>query len=161
MHCCMVWEPYSYRKENPLFYTYKHLTRNWNYTQLPTTLQHLPKLNATMTIMKAITHWRPYLIWTEKPFTIYTDHANLLYWKSSHKLNCRTACWHSELQDDVFTLEHVSGKTHTAADTLSRPPGSDEGKQDNQQIMILPKATFIQIADANSDESLENMITDC
>ena len=35
-----------------------------------------------LTIIKAITHWRPYLIWTEEPFTIHTDHANLLYWKS-------------------------------------------------------------------------------
>jgi len=40
-----------------------------------------------LAIMKAITHWRPYLIWTEEPFTIYTDHANLLYWKSPCKLN--------------------------------------------------------------------------
>src|SRR6266850_3157667 len=28
-----------------------------------------------LAIIKAITHWRPYLIWTEEPFTIYTDHA--------------------------------------------------------------------------------------
>jgi len=81
-----------------------------------------------LAIMKAITHWRPYLIWTETPFTIYMDHANLLYWKSPHKLNQQTACWHSELQDYHFTLEHVPRKTHTAADALSRPPGSDEGK---------------------------------
>jgi len=40
-----------------------------------------------LAIMKAIMHWRPYLIWTETPFTIYTDHANLLYWKSPCKLN--------------------------------------------------------------------------
>jgi len=40
-----------------------------------------------LAIMKAITHWRPYLIWTETPFTIYTDHTNLLYWKSPCKLN--------------------------------------------------------------------------
>src|SRR6266850_3125802 len=111
--------------------------------------------------MKAITHWRPYLIWKEMPFTIYTDHANLLYWKSPHKLNCRMAHWHSELQDYHFTLEHIPGKTHTAADALSQPPGSDKGKQDNQQITILPEATFIQVADTDSDGSLENMITDC
>jgi hypothetical protein len=35
-----------------------------------------------LAIMKAITHWRPYLIWTKEPFTILTDHANLLHWKS-------------------------------------------------------------------------------
>jgi len=55
----------------------------------------------------------------------------------------------------------VPGKTHTAADALSRPTGSDEGKDDNQRITMLPQATFIQIADANSDNSLENMIMDC
>jgi hypothetical protein len=38
-------------------------------------------------IMKAITHWQPYLIWTKEPFTILTDHANLLHWKSPRKLN--------------------------------------------------------------------------
>jgi len=114
-----------------------------------------------LAIMKAITHWRPYLIWTESPFTIYTDHANLLYWKSPRKLNRRTARWHSELQDYDFVLEHVPGKTHTAADALSRPTGSDEGKDDNQQVTMLPQATFIRIADADSDDSLEHMITDC
>jgi len=114
-----------------------------------------------LAIMKAITHWRPYLIWTEEPFTIYTDHANLLYWKSPRKLNRRTARWHSELQDYDFVLEHIPGKTHTAADALSRPTGSDEGKDDNQQITILPEATFIRVADADSDNSLESMITDC
>jgi len=114
-----------------------------------------------LAIIKAIMHWRPYLIWTEKPFTIYIDHANLLYWKSPRKLNHRTACWHSELQDYHFTLEHIPRKTHMAADTLSRPPGSNKGKQDNQQITMLPEATFMQIADADLDGSLENMITNC
>src|SRR5579863_8273095 len=52
-----------------------------------------------LAILKAITHWRPYLIWTQEPFTIVTDHANLLYWKSPRKLNQRTARWHEELQD--------------------------------------------------------------
>jgi len=65
-----------------------------------------------------------------------------------------------ELQDYHFTLEHVPRKTHTAADALSRPPGSDKGKQDNQQITILPEATFVQITDVDSNGSLENMITD-
>jgi len=114
-----------------------------------------------LAIMKAITHWRPYLIWTEQPFTIYTDHANLLYWKSPRKLNHRTAWWHSELQDYHFTLEHVPGKTYTAADALSQPPGSNEGKQDNQQIVILPEKTFTCLADADSDGSLESMIVNC
>jgi hypothetical protein len=33
-------------------------------------------------VIKAIDHWRPYLIWTQEPFVIETDHKNLTYWKS-------------------------------------------------------------------------------
>jgi RNase H-like domain found in reverse transcriptase/Reverse transcriptase (RNA-dependent DNA polymerase) len=72
-----------------------------------------------LAIIKAISHWQPYLIWTKEHFTILTDHANLLHWKSPRKLNHQTVCWHGELQDYNFTLQHVPGKLHTAADALS------------------------------------------
>jgi len=81
-----------------------------------------------LAIIKAISHWQPYLIWTKEPFTILTDHANLLHWKSPRKLNLRTARWHGELQDYNFRLQHMPGKLHTAADALSQPTGADEGK---------------------------------
>jgi RNase H-like domain found in reverse transcriptase/Reverse transcriptase (RNA-dependent DNA polymerase)/Integrase zinc binding domain/Chromo (CHRromatin Organisation MOdifier) domain len=112
-----------------------------------------------LAIMKAITHWRPYLIWMKEPFKIFTDHANLLHWKSPRKLNRRTARWHGELQDYNFTLHHVPGKNHTAADALSRPPGADTGKDDNQQMIMLPEPIFIRVFDADSDGSLEHTIT--
>jgi RNase H-like domain found in reverse transcriptase/Reverse transcriptase (RNA-dependent DNA polymerase)/Integrase zinc binding domain/Chromo (CHRromatin Organisation MOdifier) domain len=112
-----------------------------------------------LAIMKAITHWRPYLIWTKEPFKIFTDHANLLHWKSPRKLNRRTARWHGELQDYNFTLHHVPGKNHTAADALSRPPGADMGKNDNQQMVLLPEPIFIRVFDADSEGSLEHFIT--
>jgi RNase H-like domain found in reverse transcriptase/Integrase zinc binding domain len=112
-----------------------------------------------LAIMEAITHWRPYLIWTKEPFTILTDHANLLHWKSPRKLNCRTARWHGELQDYNFKLQHVPGKLHTAADALSRPTGADEGKEDNQQMTMIPEAAFIRLAGPDSDGSIEHTIT--
>ncbi len=40
-----------------------------------------------LAIMKSLTHWRHYLGWTKYPFTILTDHANLLYYKTPKKLN--------------------------------------------------------------------------
>jgi RNase H-like domain found in reverse transcriptase len=107
-----------------------------------------------LAIIKAITHWRPYLIWTKEPFTILTDHANLLHWKSPRKLNRRTAHWHGELQDYNFKLQHVPGKLHTVANALSRPPGADEGKEDNQQMTMIPEAVFIRLAGPNSDGSI-------
>jgi RNase H-like domain found in reverse transcriptase/Integrase zinc binding domain len=112
-----------------------------------------------LAIIKAISHWRPYLIWTKEPITILMDHANLLHWKSPRKLNHCTACWHGELQDYNFKLQHIPGKLHTAADALSRPSGADEGKDDNQQMTIIPEAAFIRLAGPNSDGSIKHTIT--
>jgi RNase H-like domain found in reverse transcriptase/Reverse transcriptase (RNA-dependent DNA polymerase) len=112
-----------------------------------------------LAIMKAITHWCPYLIWTKEPFKIFTEHVNLLHWKSPRKLNRRMARWHGELQDYNFTLHHVPRKNHTAADALSRPPGADMGKNDNQQMIMLPEPLFICIADEDSLGSIEHFIT--
>jgi RNase H-like domain found in reverse transcriptase len=112
-----------------------------------------------LAIIKAISHWRPYLIWTKEPFTILTDHANLLHWKSPRKLNRCTAHWHRELQDYNFKLQHVPGKLHTAANALSWPSGANKGKDDNQQMTMIPKAAFIRLTGPDSDGSIEHMIT--
>src|SRR5579863_8787610 len=86
------------------------------------------------------------------------DHANLLYWKSLRKLNRRTARWHEELQDYYFELQHTPGRLHAAADALSRPFGSDEGKDDNQEIIMIPETSFIRVLDEDSPNSLESTI---
>jgi L-rhamnose mutarotase len=138
-------------KHHPIAYysaTFTETERNYNVYD-----------RELLAIMKAITHWRPYLIWTKEPFKIFTDHANLLHWKSPWKLNRRTARWHGELQDYNFMLHHVPGKNHTAADALSRPSGTDTGKNDNQQMVMLPEPLFIHIADEDSPGSVEHFIT--
>jgi hypothetical protein len=96
-----------------------------------------------LAVVKALDHWKAYLKWTTEPFTIVTDHANLLYWKAARKLNRRTARWHAELQDYHFTIQHTPGTKHSAADALSQPPGEDEGKDDNQDIIMLPTEVFV------------------
>ena len=88
------------------------------------------------------------------------DHANLLYWKSLRKLNRRTAWWHGELQDYNFEIVHTPGKVHMAADALSRPPGADEGKDDNQEITMIPESTFIRVTDEDSPGSIEHRIVE-
>jgi RNase H-like domain found in reverse transcriptase/Reverse transcriptase (RNA-dependent DNA polymerase) len=135
------------------YYSATFTETEWNYNIYDQEL---------LAIMKAIMHWWLYLIWTQTPFTIYTDHVNLLYWKSLRKLNRCTARWHSELQDYHFTIQHVPGKLHTAADSLSRPPSSDLGKYDNQDIQMLPDQAFqpmaIQLTNEDSDSSLAHRI---
>jgi hypothetical protein len=69
------------------------------------------------------------------------------------------ARWHGELQDYHFTLHHIPRKNHTAADALSQPPGTNTGKDDNQQMVMLPEPIFVHVADADSNDSLEHFIT--
>ena len=91
-----------------------------------------------LAVMKSLAHWRPYLGWTKVPFIIWTDHANLQYWKSPRNLNHRTACWHADLQEYDFQLEYIPGKTNIPSDFLSRPPLADQGKTDNQSVTVIP-----------------------
>jgi len=95
-----------------------------------------------LAVMKALSHWQPYLGWTKEPFTIMTDHANLQYWKSPKNLNQRTACWHADLQEYDFDILYIPGKTNIPPDALSRLPGVDQGKEDNQQVTVLPAQKF-------------------
>ena len=90
-----------------------------------------------LAIMKALAHWRPYLGWTKVPFIIWTDHANLQYWKSPRNLNWWTAQWHADLQEYNYQLEYIPGKTNTMADALSRPIGVNQGQEDNKGITVL------------------------
>jgi len=93
-------------------------------------------------MMKALSHWQPYLGWTKEPFTIMTDHANLQYWKSPKNLNQRTAHWHADLQEYNFDILYIPGKTNIPPDALSQLPGVDQGKEDNQQVTVLPAQKF-------------------
>jgi hypothetical protein len=93
-----------------------------------------------LAVMKSLAHWRPYLGWTKVPFTILTDHANLQYWKAPQNLNRRTARWHADLQEYDYELKYIPGKTNIPADELSRPAQADQGKDDNQGIVIIPES---------------------
>jgi hypothetical protein len=96
-----------------------------------------------LALMKALAHWRPHLAGSTIPVTVLTDHANLTFWKSPRKVNCRVARWFAELQEYHLKIQHVPGKLHTSADLLSRPPGVDRGETDNQDITLLHPDTFV------------------
>jgi len=96
-----------------------------------------------LAVLKALQNWRPHLAWTPQPFTLITDHANLTFWKHPRKVNRRVARWFAELQDYWFEIKHIPGKTHTAADFLSRPFVEDKGENDNEDVTVLPPKLFV------------------
>src|SRR5712672_2775046 len=99
-----------------------------------------------LAVIKALQNWRPHLLHTTHPFTLITDHANLTFWKHPRKVNRRVARWFAELQDYDFEIKHAPGKTHTAADFLSRPFTNDRGEQDNEDVVVLPPKLFVNSA---------------
>ena len=102
-------------------------------------------------VLKALKHFRPHVAATEIPVTILTDHANLTHWKATRKVNRRVARWFTKIQDYNLTIKHVPGKIHTAPDMLSRPPGTDQGKLDNTNIVLLPPMLFIATAEVQDN----------
>ena len=102
-------------------------------------------------VLKALKHFRPHVAAMEIPITILTDHANLTHWKAARKVNRQVARWFTEIQDYNLTIKHLPGKIHTAPNMLSRPPGVDQGKQDNTNIVLLPPSMFITTTTMQDD----------
>ncbi|PPQ81108.1 hypothetical protein CVT24_008812 [Panaeolus cyanescens] len=100
-----------------------------------------------LSIMRALSEWRHYLLGCSSPFEIWSDHLNLQYFMRNQKLNRRQARWSLELADFNFSLVHKAGSTMICADALSRRPDYDKGESDNDNITLLPshlinKVTF-------------------
>ena len=53
------------------------------------------------------------------------------------------ARWHADLQEYDYEIQYISGKTNIPADALSRPPGAYQGKEDNQDITLIPPERFL------------------
>ena len=45
-----------------------------------------------LAIVEAIKDWHQYLLGVRQTFEVWSDHANLTYFKAPHKLNYRQAC---------------------------------------------------------------------
>jgi hypothetical protein len=96
-----------------------------------------------LAIMLALEEFRRYLIDAKHPFEIWTDHANLQYFKKPQNLNRRQARWLTEIQEFHFTLHHIPGKSNSKADLLSRRAGFDQGHDDNRDVILLSPNIFV------------------
>ena len=113
-----------------------------------------------LAIINALKEWRHYLIGTEAPFQIWTDHKNLEYFRKPQKLNRRQARWILEMQEFHFSLHHKPGKAMAKADYLSRRAGHEKGENDNENVVLL-KPEFFRAAhhsvNAISDEIMHRL----
>ena len=102
-------------------------------------------------LLEMFRHWCPYLHQAQCRVRVYTDHANLLYWKNPGDHNRRVACWHAELMEYDFKLVHISGAKNGQANNLSRHPDYDKGDDNNKKLVVLPECFFLQACLAGTE----------
>jgi RNase H-like domain found in reverse transcriptase/Integrase zinc binding domain len=96
-------------------------------------------------VVHALETWRPYLVGSVHKTLINIDHNNLTYFKAAQKLNQQQARWMQELAEFDFELRHVPRKKHVPTDFLSRPFGENQGKDDNEDLVLLPPVRFASV----------------
>ncbi len=92
--------------------------------------------------MLTLDEWRHYLMGTFQDFEVWTDHQNLQYLQKPQKLNRQQAHWVTELAEYHFTLHHKAGTANKKANLLSWWADHEQGKNDNDQVVILKPEHF-------------------
>ena len=97
---------------HPIAFLSKTFTETeWNYDVYDREL---------LAIIWALTEWRHYIQGSGHTTEVLSDHMNLMYFKSTQKLNRRQAQWALLLSEYDLKLWHVPRSRMTQADTLSR-----------------------------------------
>ena len=100
-----------------------------------------------LAIIQALEDWRHYLIGLPKPFTIYSDHANLTHWRTARHLTRRQARWYMTLSQYNFNLVHKPGKKNIVPDAMTRDSTREvTDAEDNRDIVMLGPEHFRKVA---------------
>ncbi|KAL5498856.1 hypothetical protein ACEPAH_1374 [Sanghuangporus vaninii] len=111
-----------------------------------------------LAIVQVLKEWRQYLQGANQPFEVWTDHANLTYFKAPQKLNRRQARWRLDLAEFDFTLVHKPGKTLGKADLLSRRADYDKGEHDNEDVTFIKSDWLVRATIETSRDALMERI---
>ena len=90
-----------------------------------------------------LTYWQHLLCGIEHPIQVFVDHANLLHYRHPQKVNRRVAHYILTLADYNIEIYHHPGPLNRA-DTLSRRPDYNEGREDNSEVVPLPASLFVE-----------------
>ena len=85
-------------------------------------------------------HFRSFLL--GGMFTVRTDHGSLTWLKNFKEPEGQMARWLERLQEFDFTIVHRRGKKHTNADSLSRLPCRQCGRENHGQEVIVTNTSL-------------------
>jgi len=96
-----------------------------------------------LAIMRGLRCWTHLLKGTHIPVLVYTDHANLRYYRDPWKIGLRVASYLPKREQYNILLEYKPGATNRA-DALSRRPDYKGPNPDNDKVLIWPDQYFCE-----------------
>jgi len=96
-----------------------------------------------LAIMRGLRCWTHLLKGTYIPVLVYTDHANLHYYRDPRKIGPRIAGYIPECEQYNILLEYKPGATNRA-DALSRRPDYEGPNPDNDEVLVWPDQYFCE-----------------
>ena len=97
-----------------------------------------------MAVVFGLRNWRHLLAGSPHKVTVWTDHANLQYYRHPQKINRHVAQYVSTLAEYDLKLKHLPG-IKNRADLLSHRQDYCKGDADNVQVTALPNNIFAQV----------------
>lgn len=95
-------------------------------------------------IVACFEEWQAWLLGSNEPITVYSDHANLRYFMRAQELTARQARWAAFLSEFLFEIVHIPGKLNPA-DPASRRIDYSGEKEITDKVILLGHCETIQI----------------
>src|SRR5271163_3320866 len=102
-----------------------------------------------LAIVRALEEWRHYIQGSPHTTMIYSDHANLTYFRLPQTLSHRQARWALYVSEFDLKLVHIAGSKNVLADALSRRPDLCPDDIDNKDVVALPDHLFVNLIDVD------------
>jgi hypothetical protein len=108
-------------------------------------------------IIRVLKEWRHYIQGSEHMTIVYSNHKNLMYFRTAQKLNDQQARWSLYLSGFDLKLIHLPGTKMVQSDALSRRPDYGTDKQiEEKDKVVLPDNLFINLLDTELQERILN-----
>ena len=108
-------------------------------------------------IIQSLKEWRHYIQGSGHTTVIFSDHKNLMYFKTAQKLNNRQARWSLYLSEFNIKLIHLPGSKMVQSNALSQQSNHRiEGQLEEEEMVMLPENMFINLLDTNLQERILN-----